>query len=235
MERLVSRTLSTTGTEGLLQSLDALIGEHSLLSHPFYRAWTEGRLPLDALKLYAVQYYLHVRAFPENLGRLASRTSGALRDLVNENLSEELDPKAPHPALWRRFARAVGASDAILDRAKPLPGVAALLTTFEQLASAGTPAEAVAGFYAYEAQVPEVAVEKYSGLRRFYGITEPEALAYFLVHEEADVRHRAAWRHWLAGQPETDRARILHAATRTAKALWHALDAVYPTGCAGTN
>ena len=48
--------------------------------------------------------------------------------------------------------------------------------------------------------MPEIATQKISGLRQFYGITEPRALAYFAVHEEADVRHRAAWREWLATQ-----------------------------------
>lgn len=55
-------------------------------------------------------------------------------------------------------------------------------------------AQAVAAFYAYEAQVPELAAQKISGLRRFYSITEPRSLAYFAVHEEADVRQHSAWR-----------------------------------------
>jgi pyrroloquinoline-quinone synthase len=216
----------------MLESLDALIAEHHLLKHPFYQAWTEGKLSKESLQLYAEQYYQHVRAFPENLKQLAGRTNGHLAELVNENLAEEVDPVMPHPLLWRQFAESLGVSEAALDGARPLPGIAALLDTLDEVSSEGTLAEAVASFYAYEAQVPEIATQKISGLRRFYGITEPRALAYFGVHEEADIRHRAAWREWLASQNSADTFGVLCAAERTLKALWGALDAVYPQACA---
>jgi len=216
----------------MLESLDALIAEHHLLKHPFYQAWTEGTLSKESLQLYAEQYYQHVRSFPENLRDLASRAQGPLAKLVEENLAEELEPSATHPMLWRQFAKSLGVTDAALDGARPLPGVAALLDTFDEVSSQGTLMQAVASFYAYEAQVPEIATQKIFGLRRFYDVTEPRALAYFGVHEEADVRHRAAWREWLAAQDDADTFGVLCAAERSLKALWGALDAVYPQGCA---
>jgi pyrroloquinoline-quinone synthase len=219
----------------LPESLDALVEKYHLLQHPFYRAWTEGRLSKESLGLYAKQYYQHVRAFPENLKQLEARTSGSVRKLVRENLAEELYPAAPHPALWRQFARSLGVTDKALDSAQPLPGIAALLDTFDEVAAQGTVAQAIAAFYVYEAQVPEIATQKISGLRLFYGITDPQALAYFAVHEEADVRHRAAWRAWLANQKDVEEVGVLCAAERGLKALWGALDAVYPEGCAGKN
>lgn len=219
----------------LLQSLDALIEKYHLLKHPFYRAWTEGRLSRESLGLYAEQYYQHVRAFPENLKELSQRTHGELNRLVDENLAEELDPVAPHPMLWRQFAQSLGVSESALADARPLPGIAALLDTYDEVAAQGSTAQAVAAFYAYEAQVPEIAAEKIKGLRRFYGITESRSLAYFAVHKEADVRHRIAWRGWLASQHETDTLGVLCAAERGLKALWGALDAVYPRGCAANN
>lgn len=221
----------------LLESLDAMIAKHNLLQHPFYRAWTEGRLSKDALALYAQQYYQHVRAFPENLKQLANRTQNEpkLNALVRENLDEELDASAPHPKLWREFAESIGVTESSIEGARPLPGVAALLDTYDEAATQGTLAQAVASFYAYEAQVPEISSEKISGLRKFYGITEPRALAYFAVHQEADVRHRAAWRGWLASQRNMDEVAVLCSAQRSLKALWGALDAVYPEGCNSKN
>lgn len=219
----------------VLEMLDALIERHHLLKHPFYRAWTEGSLPMESLQVYAEQYYQHVRAFPDNLKQLSARADGKLAELVAENISEELNPEAPHPVLWRQFAYSLGVSDAALDRARPYPGVAALLDTYEEISSQGSAAQTVACFYAYEAQVPEIATQKISGLRRFYGITEPRALAYFTVHEKADVRHRAAWRSWLENDKEADSFRVLCAAERSLKALWGALDAVYPLACAAKN
>ena len=219
----------------LLESLDTLIEKHHLLKHPFYRAWIEGKLSRESLGLYAKQYYQHVRAFPDNLKQLEARTNGSIRKLVRENLAEELYPAAPHPALWRQFARSLGVTDKALDSEQPLPGIASLLDTFDEVATQGTVPQAVAAFYVYEAQVPEIATQKISGLRRFYDITDPQALAYFAVHEVADVRHRGVWREWLATQEGVDDVAVLCSAERGLKALWGALDAVYPEGCAAKN
>jgi pyrroloquinoline-quinone synthase len=221
----------------LLGALDALVEKYHLLKHPFYRAWTEGTLSKKALALYAEQYYQHVQAFPENLRDLASRSNGdaELKALVLENLAEELDETASHPQLWRQFAASVGVSDVSLERAEPLPGIAALLDSYDEVSTQGTLAQAVAAFYVYEAQVPEIATQKMSGLQKFYGITDSRSLSYFAVHEEADVRHRAAWREWLANQKSADTIAVLCTAERSLKALWGALDAVYPEGRATKN
>ncbi len=219
-------------SKSLLESLDAMIGEHHLLKHPFYQAWSEGILPKESLQLYAEQYYQHVRAFPDNLKQLAERATMPLAGLIRENLDEEINSAAPHPMLWRQFAAALGVSESSMDSARPLPGIAALLDTFDEIAAQGTMAEAVAAFYAYEAQVPEISEKKIAGLQRFYEIRESRALAYFVVHREVDVRHRAAWRSWLASRPEIDEIGAICSADRTLKALWGALDAVYPQACA---
>ena len=222
-------------TRTILEMLDGLIEQHHLLKHPFYRAWTEGSLPKESLQLYAEQYYHHVRSFPENLRTLAARSTGKLAEIIGENVAEELNPITPHPALWREFARSLDVNDAALDRSRPLPGVAALLDTYDEASTQGSPACAVACFYAYEAQVPEISAQKIAGLKRYYGITDARALEYFAVHEEADVRHRAAWRNWLESEKDADTFGVLCAAERSLKALWGALDAVYPRVYAAKN
>ncbi|MFZ0635306.1 MAG: CADD family putative folate metabolism protein [Candidatus Acidiferrales bacterium] len=219
----------------ILAGLDHLVEKYHLLKHPFYRAWTQGTLSRESLALYAEQYYQHVLAFPENLRQLSSRANGDLRQLVDENLAEELDPADPHPALWRQFAGSVGAREAALDSTRPLPGIAALLDTFDELSENGSKAQAVAAFYVYETQVPEIATQKIAGLKKYYGISDESALRYFAVHEEADVRHRASWRQWLAARPEEECVGVCAAGERALKALWGALDAVYPRGCANAS
>jgi pyrroloquinoline-quinone synthase len=216
----------------ILDGLDRLVEKYHLLKHPFYRAWTQGALSRESLALYAEQYYQHVRAFPGNLEQLAARTKGELHGIVAENLAEEIDPAGPHPALWLQFADAVGAKREALESAKPLPGVAQLLDEFEDFSEHASKAQAVAAFYVYEAQVPEIATQKIAGLKKYYGISDEPSLRYFAVHEEADVRHRAAWRQWLGAQPESECIAIFAAGERALKALWGALDAVYPEGCA---
>jgi len=224
--------MQTAAPLALVEALDAKIAQHHLLKTPFYQAWTAGTLTRESLALYAEQYYQHVRAFPEYLHTLAARADASLRPLVQENLAEELDAVSPHPKLWRDFAAAAGADGTVLDSAKPLPQVAALVDTYRDICSRGTLAEAVAALYAYEAQVPEIAGKKMAGLREHYGITDASALRYFEVHQEADVRHRAAWREWLTQQTEADQQQVLSAAERGLKALWGALEAVYSGPCA---
>ena len=224
--------MQTAAPLALVEALDAKIAQHHLLKTPFYQAWTAGTLTRESLALYAEQYYQHVRAFPEYLQTLAARADVSLRPLVQENLAEELDAVSPHPKLWRDFAAAAGADGTVLDSAKPLPQVAALVDTYRDICSRGTLAEAVAALYAYEAQVPEIAGKKMEGLRQHYGITNAAALRYFAVHQEADVRHRAAWREWLTQQTEGDQQQVLAAAERGLRALWGALEVVHSGPCA---
>jgi pyrroloquinoline-quinone synthase len=215
----------------LLDAIDRKIEERHLLKSPFYQAWTAGTLSRESLAKYAAQYFQHVAAFPGYLETLAERADSTLRPLVEENLTEERDPAGPHPQLWREFAAAVGADGAALAATKPLSEMKALVETYQDLCANGSPAEAVAALYAYEAQVPEIATQKIAGLRRHYGITDPAAVRYFAVHEEADVRHRAAWREWLGARDATETESAAAAAERGLRALWDALEAVYSEPC----
>jgi pyrroloquinoline-quinone synthase len=211
----------------LLARLDAAIAEKNLLKHPFYQDWQAGKLSREALQLYASQYYRHVEAFPKTLRVLAARTAGPLRDTVMENLAEEENPDAPHPKLWRDFAAAVGVAEEDITSCPSLPGTQAVVTTFREICGDRPVAEAVATLYAYEAQVPEIAATKIDGLKKFYGVTQPEALAYFTIHEQADKVHRAAWRAWLEEHADGNEEEILATAQEALNALWGALDAVH--------
>jgi pyrroloquinoline-quinone synthase len=225
-------------TEWVMQ-LDVAIAERNLLKHPFYQDWQAGTLSRARLQLYAVQYYLHVEAFPAHLEELADRSKGALRALILENLADEQDPAAPHPKLWRDFAAAVGISEETLWTIAPLPGIGRLVETYRQICRERSLAEAVAALYAYEAQVPEIATTKIDGLRRHYGVNTAQGLAYFTVHEEADKMHRAAWRGWLENcgktparpENEVDGEQILATAGKAMSALWGALESIQDASC----
>jgi pyrroloquinoline-quinone synthase len=147
--------------------------------------------------------------------------------VVLENLSEEENPVAPHPKLWRDFAAALGVNEESLWLSVPLPGIEALVETYRTICRKSPVPEAVAALYAYEAQVPEISTSKMDGLRRYYGITAKKGLAYFEVHETADRMHREAWRNWLAeASLDVEGWRILASAETALEALWRALDAV---------
>jgi pyrroloquinoline-quinone synthase len=219
----------------LLPRLDAAIAAKNLLQHPFYQDWQAGKLSRKALQLYAAQYYRHVEAFPAHLRVLAARTDGDLRKIVEENLAEEENPDGSHPQLWRDFAKALGVPEDDVKYCPALPGTQAVVQTFREICGDRPVAEAVAALYAYESQVPEIATTKIEGLRAFYGIQQPEALAYFTVHEEADKAHRAAWRNWLGAHAEDNSEGIMATTGEALNALWGALDAVHCPGSCSKN
>jgi pyrroloquinoline-quinone synthase len=214
----------------LLPRLDAAIAAKNLLQHPFYQDWQAGKLSRKSLQLYAAQYYRHVEAFPAHLRVLAARSDSDLRKIVEENLAEEENPDGSHPQLWRDFASALGVPEDDLRFCPSLPGTQAVVQTYREICGARPVAQAVAALYAYESQVPEIATTKIDGLRTFYGIDQPGALAYFTVHEEADKGHRAAWRNWLASHAEADSEGIMATTSQALNALWGALDAVHCPG-----
>lgn len=180
-------------------SLDQQISSQSLLQHPFYLAWSRGELTLAALRDYAAQYYRHVAAFPTYISAVHAQCDDlAVRRHLLQNLSDEEAGSPNHPELWLQFAAGLGVSQQDVDGAKPWPETQHLIDTFRAACgSAGVPA-GVAALYAYESQIPAVAVSKIQGLRAFYGIEDAASLEYFTVHEEADREHSAVERELLA-------------------------------------
>jgi pyrroloquinoline-quinone synthase len=87
---------------------------------------------------------------------------------------------------------------------------------------------ALAALYAYESQQPEVSRQKADGLQEFYGIDDPETLAYFEVHAETDIEHRQGERLALEYSLEngTSPEEILTSAAQALDSYWHLLDGI---------
>lgn len=215
--------------EEFLTALDAIVAEKHLLKHPFYQLWSQGKLTLENLREYAISYYPHVAAFPTYVSGVHSGCEdAALRQELLENLIEEERGTQNHPALWRRFAASLGASDQALSAAPRTPEVADAIAEFRRSTREGSVAEGLAALYAYESQIPEVSKTKREGLAAFYGVTDEEATRFFSVHETADVWHREVEREALGRVSDTPEARreALEAARRCCDALNRALDGV---------
>jgi pyrroloquinoline-quinone synthase len=212
-----------------LAALDALVEEKHLLKHPFYVLWNEGKLSRETIREYAISYYPHVAAFPTYVSGVHSGCDDPETRLeLLENLVEEEGGAVNHPALWRRFAAALGAADSDLSVRPRTPEVAAAIGEFRRATREGSVAEGLAALYAYESQIPEISRTKREGLAAFYGIDDADATRFFTVHEEADVWHRKVEREALgrvAGDAE-DRRRALAAAGRCLDALNAALDGI---------
>ena len=210
-------------------AIDAKVAERAMLRHPFYQAWTEGRLPLETLRDYSRQYFHHVEAFPRAVSAVHSACPDRDgRRMLAENLAEEEGIEAgkqDHASLWLMFAEGLGETqDAV--RAQDLnPETTALIDTFRRL-SRQSYAAGLGALYAYESQFPGVAAAKIEGLIDRYGISDEPTLRFFRVHESADVEHSAVCRELLDRLSPAERDEAVAAGEELAGALWNFLSGV---------
>jgi pyrroloquinoline-quinone synthase len=159
---------------------------------------------------------------------------GELRRAVLANMCDEKGVEGrpgrdsvPHSELWLDFAEGMGSSRN-LDWHTAAPEIRQLVQHFHQVASEGSPENALAAFYTYESQVPRIAQEKERGLREMYD-GDDKTCGYFTLHATADVHHARVWRNHLekriAATPEGAEA-ALDAAENAARMLWKALDGI---------
>ena len=210
-------------------AIDSKVAERAMLSHPFYQAWTEGRLPIETLKDYARQYFHHVEAFPRAVSAVHSACADRDgRRMLAENLAEEegLEKgKQDHATLWLMFACGLGESQEAVRSQALNTETQALIDTFRKL-SRQSYAAGLGALYAYESQFPGVAHAKIEGLIDRYGISDEATLRFFRVHESADVEHSAVCRGLLDRLPEDQRDEAIAAGEELAGALWNFLSGV---------
>lgn len=214
---------------GTSETIDRVVAERAMLSHPFYRAWTEGQLRLDDLATYARQYFHHVEAFPRAVSAVHSACPDrAGRRMLAENLAEEEglgEGQTDHAGLWLMFADGVGAGEAEVRAAELNPETRALVEAFERLSRRGY-AAGLGALYAYESQFAGVARAKIEGLIDRYGIEREATLLFFRVHESADVEHARVCRELLDALPDDEREQAIEGARELAGALWTFLSGV---------
>lgn len=216
----------------LRQQLETIVAEKHLLTHPFYVAWTEGKLTRTHLKHYAEQYFHHVLAFPTYISAIHYNTPHlAVRQELLENLVGEEQGEKNHPALWRNFAVALGAEE--VENTELLETTANLIGTFRDLCLRSPFYAGLAALYVYESQIPEVASVKIDGLQRFYGMDNPADYEFFSVHQVADVYHTEVTANLIETYAVTEeqQAEVKQVAETAAQALWSFLDGVYEAYC----
>ena len=216
-------------TTSVSVAIDAKVAERTMLKHPFYQAWTEGRLPLDTLRDYARQYFHHVEAFPRAVSAVHSACADRDgRRMLAENLAEEEGIEAgkqDHATMWMMFASGLGESEGAVRDQQLNPETTALIETFRRL-SRQSYAAGLGALYAYESQFPGVASAKIEGLVDRYGIVDEPTLRFFRVHESADVEHSSVCRARLERLPQDEQAEAIAAGEELAGALWNFLSGV---------
>jgi pyrroloquinoline-quinone synthase len=207
--------------QGFLNRLDHKIEKKSLLSHPYYQAWKAGELTLDDLRVYAAQYYFFEANFPRYLSSIhANCPDRAVRQDILENLWDEEHGPDNHRKLWLDFCAALGLDERSVVDSPVLPTTQSLLDAYSGITGEGSFQEGLSAMYAYEAQVPKVAVEKINGLRELYGIADETALKFFEVHGTLDVEHSAKEAQDLALSTQPNEEPVVEAALELALDAW---------------
>ena len=208
----------------LIQKIDVEIERRSLLKHRFYQMWSQGQLNIDHLQGYAKEYFQLVKAVPSMVDSVADAAlfaNQSKRPVIQQNAAEEREHVLP----WIEFANSLGIPSPQLKSYEPCAKTQAAVEALQNLSRMSFE-ESVATMYAYEAELPKISRSKIDGLKKFYGLDTKDALNYFEIHEEADVRHAQIWREILSLVPEERQAAALDAATKSLEAQNLLLDSV---------
>ena len=209
----------------LVQRIDNIVEDQSLLKHKFYVMWNEGKLSIESLSGYSKEYFQLIKSVPSFVGAIMANTPNTLQSKIEANQKEECEHIEP----WTRFADALGVSKNILENyeglgktRKAISSLSMLMGSFEQGAAA---------MYALEQEIPKISLSKIDGLRRFYGISDDDVIEYFRIHAEADIRHAALWRKVLENVPKTKEEELAQIASKSMSAQNLLLDSCYEAYC----
>lgn len=209
----------------LIQRIDEIIEDQSLLKHKFYVMWNEGTLSINSLNGYSKEYFQLVKSVPKFVGKLIENSPEEVQNKITLNQKEELEHIEP----WVKFAAALGVNRDELNNYSGLKktqnaisNLSILMNSFE---------EGAAAMYALEQEIPKISLSKIDGLRKFYGISDDEAIEYFRLHAEADIRHAALWRKILQNTPKSREDALVEVAQKSVSAQNLLLDSCYEAYC----
>ncbi len=208
----------------IIKQIDEMIEERSLLKHPFYQMWSDGKLTQESLAGYSKEYFQLVKAVPSFMTPIIEKAPDSVISELVANQQEEFDHIKP----WISFAGELGISEdelvpytGLTKTRKAVSDLNELMVTYDGGACA---------MYAFEKEIPKISQTKLDGLIEFYGMTSNEATEYFKLHTEADIRHAALWRNILE-KSSTDSNNLLEIADRSISAQNLLLDSCYDEYC----
>ncbi len=208
----------------IIKRIDEMIEERSLLKHPFYQMWSDGKLTQESLAGYSKEYFQLVKAVPFFMSPIIEKAPDSEVSELIANQQEESEHVKP----WINFAGELGVSEdeltsytGLTKTRKAVSDLNELMNTFEGGACA---------MYAFEKEIPKISQTKLDGLAEFYGMTSNEATEYFKLHTEADIRHAASWRNILE-KSSTDSNNLLEIADNSISAQNLLLDSCYEEYC----
>jgi pyrroloquinoline-quinone synthase len=208
----------------IIKKIDEMIEARSLLKHPFYQMWSDGKLTQESLAGYSKEYFQLVKEVPLFMTPIIEKAQDTVVSELISNQQEESDHIKP----WINFAGELGISEDELvsysgtsKTQKAVSDLNELMNTYEGGACA---------MYAFEKEIPKISQTKLDGLKEFYGLTNDEATEYFKLHTEADIRHATSWRNILETS-STDQSDLIKIADKSISAQNLLLDSCYEEYC----
>lgn len=187
--------------------------------------WSEGKLTIDSLNGYSKEYFQLVKTVPLFVSSIIQQSPDTVKSELISNQKEESEHIAP----WIKFAGALGVSQEELEKynglektRKAVSELSSLMNSFE----CGSVA-----MYALEQEIPKISLSKIDGMRKFYDMTSDDAIEYFRLHAEADIRHAATWRRILEKISSEKEEELFQIASRSTSAQNMLLDSCYEAYC----
>ena len=217
-----------------LEKLKREVIGHPALTHPFLERFGDGEADAEGVREFAVQYYRHVRVSRLYLAALISncRDDEKLQLALAEILFDEyghLNPDETHPALYRRFLRALDISEEQWAAPPTLPEIEAYISVHYELCRhpdfrLGLGALGPAS----EWPVPPIYVRLTEGLKKSAGVAEDD-LEIFTSHVTMDVTHARIMMEAIApyAEGEAGQSAVHEGARRSLDARSIMLDGLY--------
>ena len=73
----------------VVKKIDQIIEDNSLLKHPFYQMWSDGKLEFESLVGYAKEYYQLVKEVPNFMKPIIEMTPSESKSELIGNMEEE--------------------------------------------------------------------------------------------------------------------------------------------------
>ena len=208
----------------LIKKIDQIIEDNTLLNHPFYEMWSEGKLEFQSLVGYSKEYYQLAKQVPNFMEPIVDMAPSDARSELISNMNEETE----HIRLWENFAFSMGITKDDLTSYQGLKktneavnNLASLMESYDEGACA---------MYAFEKEIPKISKTKMEGLKNFYGLDSKDATEYFEEHMSADIRHAASWKK-IINSSSKNHDKLLKIAKKSVDAQNLLLDSCYEAYC----
>ncbi|TCJ16065.1 iron-containing redox enzyme family protein [Rubrobacter taiwanensis] len=217
-----------------LERLKREVIAHPALTHPFLERFGEGDVDEEGVRAFAIHYYRHIRVSRLYLAAVISNARDdeplqlALAGILFDEYGE-LDPERTHPALYRRFMRALGITEEEWAAPETLPEVEAFIEEHYRICRDPDIRLGLGALGpASEWPVPPIYVRLCEGLRKATELSEPD-LEIFTSHVIMDVEHARIMMDAVAPYAEDaeGQGRVREGAMRSLDARRRMMDGIY--------